>query len=104
MPVGLQIWDAQGRLVVDLTTRLARIVGSVVIDGNPFQVSSPLLAQGDIFVAFQPTNLWNFIDMDVSRPIFTIPARGGTTISWTYSPGFGSHNMRIVGSMFYGVK
>ncbi|WP_250451215.1 hypothetical protein [Caballeronia sp. ATUFL_M2_KS44] len=104
MPVGMQIWDAQGRLVVDLTTRLARIVGSAVIDGKPNQVSSPFLAQGDIFVAFQPANLWNFIDMDVSRPIFTIPGRGGTTISWTYSPGFGSHNMPIVGSMFYGVK
>lgn len=104
MAAGLQIWDAQGRLVVDLTTRLARIVGVATIDGSSNQVSHPLLAQGDVFVAFQPTNLWNFVDMDVSRPIFSIPGRGGTTISWTYSPGFGIHNYRIVGSMFYGVK
>ncbi|AET90688.1 gp21 [Burkholderia sp. YI23] len=106
MAAGLQIWDASGRLVVDFTTRLARIVGSQYIDGvqSQGQVSSAFLAQGDIFVAFQQEGLWGFIDMDVSRPIFAIPGRGGTTIGWAYSAANGTHNKRIKGQMFYGVK
>lgn len=28
MPAGLQVWDAQGRIVVDLTDRLAKVVAS----------------------------------------------------------------------------
>jgi hypothetical protein len=104
MAAGLQIWDASGRLVVDFTTRLARIVGSAVIDGTAGQRTDPALAQGDIFIAFQQQSLWGFIDMDVSRPIFTVPGRGGTTISWTYSPANGVHNMKIQGVVFYGIK
>ena len=58
------------------------------------------LAAGTPWFVFPPTEIWGFINVDVSRLIFSI---SGTTISWQYSPGAGMHNMQIKGTLFYGV-
>jgi hypothetical protein len=101
MPAGLQCFDASGNLVVDITSRLPRFVGSAAVGpGNTPSVSNANLAAGTVWYAFQPSQIWGFINMDVSRPIFSV---SGTTISWVYSAGAGTHNMQIPGTLFYGV-
>lgn len=103
MAAGIQIWDASGRLVVDFTSRLSRIISSVYIDGSSASgsVSNAALSQGTPFLAFQQENVWGYIDGDVPRPIFTV---SGNTISWAYTAGFGTHTQRIKGWLFFGVR
>jgi hypothetical protein len=100
MAAGLQCFDASGNLVVDFTTRLARIVGVLHVTGSNLATPDPKLAGGTPFYAFQPDFIWGFINMDVSRPIFSIDNNG---ISWVYSAGSGTHNQKITGYVFYGV-
>lgn len=99
---GLQCWDASGNMRVDITSRLSRIVGSVGIDGVAASgaFTDPNLANGAPWLSFQPTNVWGYVNMDVSRPNFSV---SGNTISWFYSPGAGQYNQRIIGQLFYGV-
>jgi hypothetical protein len=103
MAAGLQIWDASGRLVVDFTSRLSRIIDSVYLNGSAASgsVTNAALSQGTPFLAFQQESVWGYIDGDVSRPNFTV---SGNTISWTYTAAFGTHNQRIKGWLFYGVR
>jgi len=96
----MQCFDASGNLVVDFTTRLARIVDVLQVTGTNGAKADPRLAGGTPFYSFQPDKIWGFINMDVSRPIFTIDNSG---ISWVYSPGSGTHNFKIQGTVFYGV-
>jgi hypothetical protein len=100
MAAGLQCFDASGNLVVDITSRLPRFVGSVQLLGGNSSVSNSSLAAGTVWYAFQPSQIWGFINMDVSRPIFSV---SGTTISWTYSAASGIHNLQIIGTLFFGV-
>jgi hypothetical protein len=47
MPAGMQCFDGQGRLTVDFTSRLSRVLGSLHIDGTAGSVYDPNLTQGD---------------------------------------------------------
>ncbi|WP_438396499.1 hypothetical protein [Caballeronia sp. DA-9] len=101
MPAGLQCWDASGNLVVDITSRLPRFVGSAPVGpGNTSSITNANLALGTVWYAFQPQQIWGFQNMDVSRPIFSV---SGSTISWTYSAGATTRNMQIIGTVFFGV-
>jgi hypothetical protein len=100
MAAGLQCFDASGNLVVDITSRLQRFVGAVQLLGGNSSVTNSNLAAGTVWYAFQPAQIWGFINMDVSRPIFSV---SGNTISWTYSPAAGIHNLQIIGTLFFGV-
>lgn len=101
MPAGLQCWDASGNLVVDITSRLPRFVGSAPVDSHSStSVSDARLAGGTVWFAFQPTQIWGFQNMDVSRPIFSV---SGNTISWTWSAGATTRNIKIEGTLFYGI-
>lgn len=101
MPAGLQIWDQNGNLIVDFTSRLARVVGVRNIDGNAGSFFDANLTSGDPFLAFQQQTLWGFVNGDVTRPIFNVSAG---TVSWSYTTGFSGNNQRIKGTLFYGVK
>jgi hypothetical protein len=100
---GLRVWNASGNLLCDVSSRLSRFVGSYTIDTTQASgsVTDAGLLHGDVWYSFQPTQIWGFINMDVSRPVFTV---SGDTISWTYSAANGTNNMRIPGVVFYGVK
>ncbi|WP_438391069.1 hypothetical protein [Caballeronia sp. DA-9] len=100
MAAGIQCWDASGNLVIDITGRLQRIIGSASLAGGNGSVTDARLAGGTIWFAFQPSQIWGFQNMDVSRPIFSV---AGTTISWTYSGGATTQNIQIQGIMFYGI-
>lgn len=50
MPAGFQAWDEQGRLIVDLTTRLGRIVGIINIGPADSGTINAPAGFGDFFV------------------------------------------------------
>jgi len=99
---GLRVWDASGNLQVEISSRLSKIVGSYKIDGVAASgaITDPLLANAAIWTSFQANFTWGYTNMDISRPNFSV---SGNTISWFYSPGAGTHNVRIPGILFYGV-
>lgn len=100
MPQGMQAFDDQGRIVVDFTTRISRVLGSRYIDGNAGSFQDANLATGQPFVIFQPSVLFQHIAGDAPRPVFNI---SGQTISWTYSPPASSYHTPVPGYLFYGV-
>lgn len=74
MGVGLKVWDASGNLIVDLTTRIGRIVALQAVAANSSgSVVVPQLSQGDPFTAFQ-------IDVLSGKPLISV---SGTTVSWS---------------------
>jgi hypothetical protein len=101
MGVGLQAWDQNGNLIVNITDRLARFVGAVRLGGAAGSIYDATLLQGDAFYSFQQDFIWGYINNDISRPIFSY---SNGTISWSYSPGQGVHNYVMLGWLFYGVK
>lgn len=105
MPGGLQVFDSSGNLVVDITSRLVRFVGSVRVNGGNASVPDSRLATGALIYAFQPDFIWGFQNMDISRPIFSPPCgtMGATVISWNYSGAATSQNEHITGTLFYGI-
>lgn len=101
MPAGMQCWDEQGRLTVDLTTRLARVLGTRYIDGTAGSLMDENLTQGEAFAVFQPEGLFYHISGDAPRPMIVI---SGNTILWSYSAAASSHHTPVKGTMFYGVR
>ncbi|WP_069265328.1 hypothetical protein [Paraburkholderia nodosa] len=100
MTAGLQIWDANGTLMLDGTHRLGRIKGIRYIDGNPG--SYPVdLSDGTSFWSFMPEQLYFHISNQTASPIITIDANGAY---WTYSSTSGLSYPHIVkGNLVVGV-
>lgn len=77
MPQGLQIWDANGRLILDVTTRLTRVEGSVAtgVANGSFQIP---LSSGEPFIIVED-----------SSGVFSRFGPGvwldGTVIRWEFS-------------------
>ncbi|SFU23159.1 hypothetical protein [Paraburkholderia aspalathi] len=101
MPAGMQCFDGQGRLTVDFTSRLSRVLGSLHIDGTAGSIYDPNLTQGEPFVSFQQEGVLYHISGDTALPTFTI---SGSTISWTYSGAQTSYHTNVKGWLFYGVR
>lgn len=91
MPAGLQIWDATGHLIVDTTSKLARIIGSVAIGaGNQTSsVTDSHLSEGTPFF---------FLAYNGLTPL--VVSIAGTTISWAPAVGFVG---TFTGTLYYGV-
>ena len=87
MAAGLKIWDASGNLIVDLTTRIGRVVAVQAVGANSTgSVTVSQLAQGDPFTAF----LTNVLS---GKPLVTV---SGTTVSWSPdAQGFAAGNILI---------
>lgn len=99
MPAGMQCWDALGRLTVDFTTRLPRVLGTRFIN-QAGSLADGNLSQGTPFVVFQQAGVFYHISGDTALPVFNI---SGNTISWSYSGGTTNFHTNVIGNMFYGV-
>ncbi len=85
MPAGMQIWDEQGRLMVDTNTRLSQVLGSFSIgDNSPAgSLVDGNLANGTPFVAVISHE---GPKTDGSNGLRLLPqawVSGPTTISWS---------------------
>lgn len=100
MAAGLQIWNANGVLILDATSRLGRVKAIVPISGTngSFGVD---LSDGTPFWSFQPDQLYFHISNETASPIFTTDANG---VYWSYSDTSGQPYARTVsGTLIVGV-
>lgn len=84
---GLQVWDENGRILLDTSDSLGRIIGVVSIT-SPGALSDSKLAQGRPFYIFQATAATG----DVPTVSFS-----GVTLTWTVGAAM------TPGLLFYGV-
>jgi hypothetical protein len=100
MAAGLQIFDASGAVVVDLSDRPGRILGaasattSSATYGNNGSVTDARLANGTPFYIITP--FFGFFGDDFGYPIVTF---SGTTMSWNYVD---NGNAAFVCTIYYG--
>lgn len=85
---GIQIWNEGGNLIVDTSTRLGRIVESVIITTpSSSSMNVPLLVEGDPFAFYVTGTIGGNPNIAIS----------GTLVSWEFPSGF------TVGSLVIGV-
>ncbi|WP_081467221.1 hypothetical protein [Burkholderia ambifaria] len=110
MSVGLQIWDQQGRIALDASTRAGRVSGVVRIHppgtkdvqwiaGEAGSVAADL-SGGTPFWAFTPDWLYQHVSGNAPVPIVQIAANG---ISWFYSGSPADYRTPMPGTLVYGV-
>nr|WP_076866381.1 hypothetical protein [Burkholderia pseudomallei] len=110
MTVGLQIWDDQGRISLDATTRAGRVSGVVRIHppgtknaqwiaGESGSVAADL-SGGTPFWAFTPDWLFQHVSQNSPVPIVDVDVTG---IRWRYSYHDGNFYRPMPGLLVYGV-
>lgn len=93
MPQGLQVWDDQGRLLVDLGDWLGRLAGSVSVGvSTAGSVTNALLTTGTPFFIWIPSSA-EPPKGEQNVPIVTF---SGATMSWS--------GIADSGSIIYGVR
>ncbi len=81
MPAGLQVWNAAGQLIFDISTRASRVLGLVNITGGvDGSVANPDFAQGDPYWQCVQTVGLSTLYFGVT-PAFSF---SGTTLSWSF--------------------
>lgn len=101
MAVGLQIFDANGNIVLDASYRMMRIINSVTLsNGVSGSISDDRLSQGG-WVSFQPsTSIGDgYLSGGVIVPRFSI---SGATLTWSYAGQNSSYDTFQGGTLFYG--
>lgn len=79
MPQGLQVWDAAGNLIVDVTSRLGKILGVTdVTAGVDGSVTNANFAAGSYFFVLTPIATYSTF-----RPTMSFNA-GTNTLSWAW--------------------
>ena len=92
MPVGIQVFDANGRLLIDVTTHLSRLTGNTTIAaGSSGSVVVPGAGTGTIWYAVHPTQGNNYV------PVITL---NGDTLSWSPNSGYPGGPVDVL--LYYG--
>ncbi|MDP3458508.1 MAG: hypothetical protein Q8S09_04455 [Hyphomonas sp.] len=95
MPQGLQVWDASGALILDVTSRVYKILASQTInEGTNTTVSIPAVDASASIVAVDA-----LADEEAGRPVITGVGSGTVDIGW--SGGVGGTDPRQVVVMAY---
>lgn len=85
MTAGLQIWGADGALILDATHRAARVIGMVQITGGVnFSFSDSRLNSDNVYWAFQRDKTFHLRAGygGIISPTFSF---SGNTLTWTYA-------------------
>ena len=105
VPQGLQVFDNQGNVVVDVTDRLTKVLGTATIPANTTSgtISNPLIVS-DVSIWYVITKItfderWTRMDAVMGLPVFT-QVDGG--IHWEYVPEQGYYYKAGV-EIIYGV-
>ena len=80
MPQGLQVFDENGNIVVDVTDRLTKILGSFETHGKDGSITDDRLEGMDYWVMLEFYRIGK-TSFDYGWPLIT---RLGNTISWAY--------------------
>lgn len=105
MAAGLQIFDANGNIVLDATYRVMRIIGSVSIGDSYLSgnVTDDRFLQGG-WASFQPSVMTGqgYLSGGVIAPRFSI---SGNVLSWSYAAKNSStYDIYQNGTLFYGAS
>ncbi|MEI7295838.1 hypothetical protein WCQ02_27140 [Paraburkholderia tropica] len=101
MTAGLQIFDANGNIVLDATYRVMRLGGLATVTGGlNGGVTDDRLAQGGWFT-FQPSGTRGdgYLSGGVIVPRFTL---SGNTLSWTWNAKNSTYDIYQQGYVVYG--
>lgn len=104
MPQGLQVFDAQGRLQIDLSYQVNKVLGQVYVGADPGFVNIPALG-GNAFGTFNPTYIPDASSWSDFTTIFVYPSfyRNGNGIGWQWDDaGYGGNKVKIYGYLVYG--
>lgn len=103
MPQGLQVWDEEGNLILDLTTRLMKVLGTVDIDkleGSVYDAKLEGLDHWCVFCRETDQGLRATpVELDSFAPTVT---RSGTALRWKidrpvfYSPDLQYRNTELL--------
>ncbi|MBK5120879.1 hypothetical protein IQ288_13400 [Burkholderia sp. R-69980] len=98
----MQVFDANGNSVLNLTYRVLRVLGSIQLEGLSGTRTDDRLAQGG-FVSFQPavTGGDGYLAGGVIAPRFSI---AGGVLTWTYPNRNSSYDTIQKGVLFYGAS
>lgn len=98
MTVGVRIRNSDtGKIVLDITDRLTRILGSVNTGTNPGSIVVPEFAQGSPWYYFAGVGRSSPFD-NGNKPIVTI---SGNTLSWAFTNFSG--RTRYADTIIYGL-
>lgn len=93
MPQGLQVFDENGNVVADMTSRSSKILGTVNTNGRNGSLTDNRLLDGNLWVAIEkiePTGIADVIGLEV--------VANGSTLSWTHhrTSSVSFYNFRFV--------
>jgi hypothetical protein len=98
MTAGLQVWDESGNLVVDITDRLAKMLGTIYTGAVSGSASVPGLSSGTPFYVATP------VSTDPTAMAMFAPAislhQASEMISWTFEANKGQSPSYITVGVF----
>ena len=99
MPVGIEVYNQEGKTIFSTDMMFCRILGTFEVDGTNSSITDANIANRDIFVVIaeceKPENECS------SLPVFTYT---GNTISWAYTaPSNLVSPVLFKGKYYYGV-
>jgi hypothetical protein len=105
LSAGLQVFDANGNIILDATYRVMRIVGNRYLDANnrSGQITDSRLAQGG-FVSFQPSVTCGdgYLSGGVICPTFLI---SNGVLTWSYpAMNNATYDTYQDGTLFWGAS
>jgi len=108
MPQGLQVFDENGNLKIDITNRLCKVLGTLDTGFTAGSITDSNVQVGDIWIfpyrAEMPSNYdpggdaVSGVLYAVQRPVFQ---KTSTGISWTFPASAAKYNQRMY--CYYGV-
>jgi len=107
MTVGLQVFDAQGKLILDGTRRILRYLGVVYLSGASGSVSDPSMSPDQMWYAFQRSQTFKLSGGNNPRGTlgYMIPPAinaSGNSLVWNYPGKHLPDDEYAVGLLFYG--
>ena len=89
VPQGIQIFDENGDIVVDMTSRTSKILGTINTDGKDGSLTDDRLLEGNLWAAVvkvEPTGskIYNIVGLEIKS--------NGSELTWTH------RNTRLSGS------
>jgi len=98
MPVGTQFFDANGKLTLDFTDKVGRVLGSIETGTIPGSITDARFLTGRPFFIFRGYNVPGA--RGLPAPVISI---AGTTLSWTAGNSADVGVPNVNGLIVYGV-
>jgi hypothetical protein len=96
MSWGMRIWDRNGKIVFDTTSRIGRIIGYVDTGEVNGEITDLRLTLGEPFFVASPIE---FLGFEYYMPRIVIT---GSTLSWAFTKEVSPYNLPVPSRIMYG--